>query len=160
MNLKNVLFLTAFFCIVLLSSQCVTTSVENPCLAPPPTFSFVLLDKNDKELITKSNKDSVKIFYWDGSLNKRLVFNILVNFDSSNSSNPSFQSFANADAIIPQSANSNDPIFSLELSGFVVGKIQLKTFEHNEKCNRWYDVSEVRFNDKLVDRQKLIFKTD
>ena len=63
MNLKNALFLTAFFFIVLLSSQCVTTSVENPCLAPPLTFSFVLLDKNDKELITKSNKDSVKIFY-------------------------------------------------------------------------------------------------
>ena len=93
-------------------------------------------------------------------MNKRLIFNIVVNFDSLNSSNSSFRSFANADAIIPQSANSNDPLFSLELSGVVVGKIQLKTFEHNEKCNRWYDVAEVHFNDKLVDRQRLIFKTD
>jgi hypothetical protein len=66
MNAKMLLFFAACFSIVLL---CDCRVYGLACEAPLPTIHFVLLDKNDKEILTKSNKDSLKISYLNG-LNK------------------------------------------------------------------------------------------
>ncbi len=149
MNFKNTLLLAAAFAVILIGNSCHISGNEDICLAPPPNFTLVVVDKNDKEIISKANKDSVKIFYTQGLQPKKYVPDVSVDFDSTSSSQP-FRAFVRAYAIFYHSFGANDPIYNLEISGNVIGQIQLKTFIHKEKCNGWHDASEVRFNDKIV----------
>lgn len=150
MNTKFLLLIAASLSIVLFFSRCVP---DKPvCLAPPPSFYFVILDKNDKELLNRSNKDSLKLSYLNG-LNREFIPNLPTRvIDTIPNTFSPFQIVAGDFGIIFKSAALKDPIFSLELGEKVIGKMQLKTFRHNEKCNDWDDVSEVRFNDKVIQR--------
>ena len=160
MQLKNLLSLIACFSITLLLFQCTIVIVEPPCLAPPPTINFVVLDKNDKELLTNSNKDSLKISFISGS-NKQFIEDVKVFVaDSISATNALFRSSVTTHQLIGQSLTQQDPIFNLELKGVVIGKIQLKTFQKNEKCDGWARASEVRFNNKIVQGGLFIFKMD
>jgi hypothetical protein len=151
MNLKNFTLLAACFSIVLLFNCC----RPQFCLAPPPSLSFVLLDKN--------NKDSLKVTYLNAS-NAKEYINPLINFVDSLNTSASFNTFIDAYAIIPKSFILKDPVFNLEFAGNVIGKINLKTFKHNEKCNNWENFSEVRFNEKVVTHDNttdvFVFKTN
>ena len=160
MNFKNTLLLAASFAIILIGNSC----RREFCTVPPPDFTLVVVDKNDKEIISKVNKDSVKIFYQQGLQPKKYVPDVSVNYDSTNSLQQ-FRAFVRAYAIFYQSFGANDPVYNLEISGNVIGQIQLKTFQHNETCNNnWHDASEVRFNDKVVASDNkiglLIFKKE
>ena len=161
MQFKNLLSLIACISITLLYFQCTIVIEEPLCLAPPPTINFVILDKNDKELLTSSNKDSLKISFMKYANNKQFIEDVKVFVaDSVSATNNLFRSSVTTHQLISQSLNQQDPVFSLELKGVVIGKIQLKTFQKNEKCDGWATASEVRFNDKIVQGGLFIFKMD
>jgi hypothetical protein len=117
------------------------------CQSSPPVLRFQILDKNDKSLISKMNKDSLRFTFKELNGNTKTLSDLRVNVNDSTSTEP-INHIIQTYELVTKSNQLKDSSFFVELNGKVLGKIQLKTFLNDEKCQGWITASEVLFNDK------------
>ena len=148
MKIKNTISFGLLLACFLIQTAC--DRRDCGCAPPPPSFKFILTDKNEQPLITKYNRDSLNIMYKDAldvpqSLSDIRTTNTDTIFNYFNQVIYSYD-------ILSKSIDLKDPIFDVQLSKKTIGKIQLKTSVTSiQSDGKWIDVSEVMFNGKKVD---------
>jgi hypothetical protein len=143
MKIKNILTLTLLLSCFLIEISC--RSLE--CQSPPPVLRFLIVDKNDKSLISNINKDSLKFTFKELNGKTQTLSDLRISVNDSTSIEP-FNHIIETYELVTKSNQLQDSLFFVELNGKVLGKIQLKTFLNNEKCQGWITASEVLFNGK------------
>jgi hypothetical protein len=112
------------------------------CQSPPPVLRFLIVDKNDKSLISKINKDSLKFTFKELNGKTQTLSDLRISVNDSTAIEP-FNHIIETYELVTKSNQLQDSLFFVELNGKTLGKIQLKTFKNNEKCQGWITASEV-----------------
>jgi hypothetical protein len=143
MKIKNISTL-----VLLLSCLLIKISCSPPeCQSPPPVLRFLIVDKNEKSLISNINKDSLKFTFKELNGKTQTLSDLTINVNDSTAIEP-FNHIIETYELVTKSNQLQDSLFFVELNGKILGKIQLKTFRNDEKCQGWLTASEVLFNGK------------
>jgi hypothetical protein len=143
MKIRNIII-----CVILSVCHLIQISCRPmECQSPPPVLRFLIVDKNDKSLISKINKDSLKFTFKELNGKTQTLSDLRIYVNDSTAIEP-FNHIIETYELVTKSNQLQDSLFFIELNGKVLGKIQLKTFRNDEKCQGWLTASEVSFNGK------------
>jgi len=126
-------------------------SCEKPdCQLPPPTYNFVFVDTLGQLLTDTTLARSVKLTYpaAPGAQNEVKESD----FKAQPSSQYPYVYVASYNLVVHASENGQGG-YTVEIGGKPRGTLSLKTYVNRNRCNGWYNLSEVRYNNKVVSPQ-------
>ncbi|RAJ97981.1 hypothetical protein LX87_02888 [Larkinella arboricola] len=123
-------------------------SCEKPdCQAPPPSYSFAFVDTLGQLLTDTTLAQSVKLTYAAASGTQ---MDVKENDFKVHSSSPYPYTYEASYKLLVHAAEQGKGDYTVEIGGKPRGTLHLKTYVNRNPCNGWYDLAEVRYNDKAV----------